>query len=63
MKNIEDLLKEEVEMRGFTIEDLTSEELEEARKEILSLKEGEIIMDSILDDPNIRLRIWANKTR
>lgn len=63
MKNIEDLLKEEVEMRGFTIEDLTSEELDEARKEILSLKEGKIIMDSILDDPNIRLRIWANKTR
>lgn len=59
MKNIEKKLKERVEARGFTLEDLTSEEIAEARQETISLCEGKAILDSVLDNPRIRMRIWA----
>lgn len=59
MKDIEKQLKERVEERGFALEDLTSEEREEALQETISLSEGKVILDSVLDNPEIRLRIWA----
>lgn len=55
---MEELIKQKCEEYDITPDVLTPQELAELRKEIEAEQRGERVMDSVLDDPDIRYRSW-----
>ena len=55
---MEELIKQKCEEYDITPDVLTPQELGELRKEIEAEQRGERVMDSVLDDPDIRYRSW-----
>ena len=50
---MEEIIKQKCAEYGITPDALTPEELETLKKEIEAEQRGEMILDSVLDDPNV----------
>ena len=55
---IEKQIKERVEEYGLSVEMLTAKEIDKVAQEIEAINKGKLILDSVLDDIEIRKRSW-----
>ena len=51
-------VKQYVEEHGFSVDILTPDEFEEARKELLAVKQGQFVLDGVLSNTDLLIRMW-----